>query len=127
MIFPFFRLTLLSSLIFASAAQAATFTLEIQDGLRFLPNQLTVTQGDTVVFVNHSKGVHTVTADPALAADPTHIILPHPSEAFHSGRLAPGATFTRVFTVAGNYQYVCLPHEKMGMMGQITVQAGASQ
>lgn len=108
------------ALFAAAAAQAEVHKVDIV-GFTFRPAQIVIAQGDTVVFTNTSTGRHTVTDDPSLVANPASVVLPEGAEAFHSGTMAPGATFTHDFTVAGSYQYVCLPHERMGMKGQIVV------
>src|SRR5690606_37858162 len=71
--------------------------------------------------VNASSMVHTATADPALAANPDNVQLPAGAEPFDSGFLTAGQRFSYTFTVAGEYRYVCLPHEFAGMIGTITV------
>lgn len=116
-------LALMTLTLTASAAVRVAITNQMQ----FSPNKVTIKLGDTVEFVNESRGTHTVTADPKLAADPANVILPAGAKAFHSGRLAPGKTFTQAFTVAGLYQYVCLPHELHGMRGQVEVRPNASE
>ncbi len=88
---------------------------------RFSPDRIQIRVGDTVEFQNRTSIKHTVTADATLAADPSHIIVPEGAESFHSGPILPGEIYTRVFGVAGLYQYVCLPHERHGMIGQIEV------
>lgn len=112
---------LLMGLVFVGLANGATVSVEINSSSKFTPNRIQVRLGDTVEFTNHSMGRHTVTADPSLAKDPTHVMLPNGAEPFNSGILAPGKSFSHTFTVAGVYQYVCLPHELHGMMGQVEV------
>jgi plastocyanin len=66
--------------------------------------------------------VHTVTADPARAFDASRVNLPEGASTFDSGDLAPGATFEHTFTVAGEYRYICVPHELAGMLGVVIVE-----
>ncbi|HLT46225.1 MAG TPA: plastocyanin/azurin family copper-binding protein [Rubricoccaceae bacterium] len=99
----------------------ATVTVEMTDGLVFDPSPVTISVGDTVEWVNASSMVHTATADPALAANPDNVQLPAGAEPFDSGFLTAGQRFSYTFTVAGEYRYVCLPHEFAGMIGTITV------
>jgi plastocyanin len=98
-----------------------TVTIEMTDGLVFDPSSVTIRVGDTVEWVNASGTVHTATADPALAANPDNVLLPAGAEPFDSGVLSPGGRFSHTFTVAGEYRYVCLPHEFAGMIGTVTV------
>lgn len=118
----FFALPALALVLFAESASARTHFVSIV-GFKFVPAKLAIEAGDSVVFRNTSSGTHTVTADPKLVANPVNVALPAGAKAFHSGRLAPGAEFTHDFTVAGTYQYLCLPHERMGMFGTIVVKA----
>lgn len=99
--------------------------VDMTDRLRFTRPQVTVRVGQTVRWTNGSAVVHTVTADPALAADPSVVILPDGAVPFDSGRLVPGATFEHTFTVPGRYRYVCLPHEAAGMVGTVVVEGRA--
>ena len=108
------------AILFGTTAHAAKHVVQVQNG-RFSPSPITISVGDTIEFQNGSTGTHTVTADPALALVPSNVELPVGAEPFNSGRLTPGKTFSHTFTVAGNYRYVCLPHEKMGMKGAVVV------
>ncbi len=113
---------ILAALVGSMAVNAETVRVSIT-GIKFLPNVIQVRAGDTVEFTNDSNFTHTVTADPKLAKNAANIILPAGATPFHSGPLAPGVNFSRTFTVPGLYQYVCLPHEKHGMFGQVEVQS----
>ncbi len=115
-----YRLTITMGLATAFA-NAATEKVEITSKSRFSPERILVKVGDNVEFTNNSNGTHTVTADPSKAKDSKNVLLPKGGVAFHSGFLRPGQKFVQTFTVPGLYQYVCLPHESMGMMGQIEV------
>jgi plastocyanin len=66
---------------------------------------------------------HTVTADPRLAPDPSHVMLPAGAEPFNSGSIKHGQVYRRTFTVAGDYHYFCIPHHGQGMMGMLRVRA----
>jgi len=96
--------------------------VEIQQaGMSFVPNDVIVELGQTVRWV-YSGGSHTVTegTDGALNGD----------EAFHSILTSSTSTFEVTFDGAllsahprpGNrYDYFCLPHFGMGMVGAVTV------
>ena len=90
--------------------------------LEFAPASVTVAVGGTVRWINESPVIHTVTADPDLAADPANVELPPGAQTFHSGDVSPGTSYERTFTVAGRYLYVCLPHETAGMTGTVVVE-----
>jgi plastocyanin len=91
------------------------------DTLKYAPEEVTITVGQSVVWTNTSSMVHTVTADPTLAKDPSHVRLPEGAKPFDSGNLTPGATFRHTFDVPGEYVYFCIPHEAAGMVGRVNV------
>ncbi len=71
----------------------------------YLPQKvrLYIAINNTVRWTNNDTVPHTVTFTSTPAAVP----------AIGSGNLAPGATFTYTFTVAGTYQYHCTYHPWM--------------
>ena len=89
-----------------SPVAAATHGVEIGDGF-FGPAALTVAVGDIVTWTNADDSPHTVTTD-----------------AFDSGNIDPGATFSFTITAAGTYTYVCQYHDEM--VATITVVAAGS-
>lgn len=113
----------LGLVLWVGSLDAATVQVTISQDRQFVPDRVKVFAGDTVEYVNESTMNHTVTADPSLAKDPNHVILPEGAEPFHSGIVRPGETFSQVFGVAGLYQYICLPHEMHGMQGIVEVVA----
>lgn len=74
----------------------------------FSPQSLTVSVGTTVTWNNSSGRPHTVTAD---------------NNAFDSGTVGSGGSFSYTFTTAGTYGYYCQFHGSPGqeMFGTITV------
>lgn len=100
-----------------SAAAVVTMT----DDDEFTPPTVTVHLGETVLFKNTSRRVHTVTADPKLAKDPKHVELPPGAATFDSGKLKSGDSYRHAFDVLGRYTYFCIPHERMGMIGHVVV------
>jgi plastocyanin len=105
----------------AAAPAPQTATVSMNDQNRFDPASITITKGSTVEWKNTSTTQHTITCDPSKAAAPADSALPTGAEAFDSGPLDPGKSFTHVFTVAGDYAYFCAPHEALGMVGKIKV------
>jgi plastocyanin len=63
-----------------------------------------------------------VTADPGRAFDASRVRLPDGASTFDSGDVAPGEVFEYTFTVAGEYRYICVPHELTGMLGVVMVE-----
>lgn len=103
------------------ATGADTVWAGMTNQLRFTPDTLRIRAGQTVVWVNGSDIVHTVTADASRAAVATSVRLPAGAASFDSGDLEPGARFAHRFTVAGSYTYFCVPHERAGMTGVVVV------
>ncbi|HET8745341.1 MAG TPA: cupredoxin family copper-binding protein [Ramlibacter sp.] len=77
-------------------AAAATHTVVIE-GMKSVPETLTVNKGDTVVWQNKDVVPHTVTA----------------KGNFDSGDLAVGKSWRHVMTKAGTYDYFCNYHPGM--------------
>lgn len=106
-------------------AQAANeiVSVEIYDKpAMFRPERLKIKVGQTVTWVNKGETVHTVTADPSQAPDPSWVSVPPGSEELDSGYMSPGDTFSYVFKVPGLYKYFCLTHEQEGMRAQVDVE-----
>jgi plastocyanin len=91
-----------------------------KDGKNFFdPAELTIKVGDTVRWVNECE--EGVPCTHSAQAYPDKI--PAGAEAFDSTLLtAQGQTYEYTFTVPGEYEYFCLPHEALGMKGKIIVQ-----
>ena len=115
------------------AAAGATIRVQMkQVGARYMfePANFTVRVGDVVEFVNVNGFPHNVqfepTKIPAGAADVLNRAMPN-----RMGPLAgpmmvqPNQTYRISFAGApvGAYDYFCLPHKALGMIGRITVQA----
>jgi plastocyanin len=68
---------------------------------------------------------HSATDDssknPVADQFPEYAQLPDGAEAWDSGILQPGESFSPTVTVAGDYRYFCIPHVLSGMRGSITV------
>ncbi len=75
----------------------------------YLPYQIQINAGDTLVWINNDVAVHTVTSG-------------NPSEAngiFNSEMLMPNKTFEYAFTNSGEYDYYCMVHP--WMIGKVSV------
>jgi plastocyanin len=105
------------------ASGGAAQTIDMKDDFKFDPASLTVKVGDTVTWKNVGAMPHTSTCDPSKAADKNHIKQPDGGDTWDSGMLNGGQSFSHTFKVAGDYQYICIPHESLGMIGTITVEA----
>lgn len=132
-------------------ARAGSQELESGDNraqvMDFLPRNLTVKAGDTVVW--GTNYFHTVTFVPIPPSPPWFDVVPQhsgppqlplspqailpvkpaatydPSQYFNSGVigpfLPPGDSWALTFETPGSFEYVCLVHETLGMKGTITV------
>jgi plastocyanin len=94
------------------AAFGATHNVN-QTGFTFVPANITIQVGDTVMWT-HSAGSHTVTNGTG-AADVNAGVL------FDAPLTAANPTFQYVFNTPGTVPYFCRPHEGLGMKGTITV------
>ena len=97
------------ALSFTLAAQAYAADIQMGSGgnLVFEPNELTISAGDTVTFINGDLPPHNI-----MFAG--HEELSHPDLAFMSGE-----QFPVTFTEAGDYEFQCDPHAGAGMKGVI--------
>lgn len=95
--------------------------------LEFTPDTVRIRVGETVRWTNSSALVHTVTLDPEKALDAANVRMPDGAATFDSGDLAPEAVFEYTFEVAGEYRYVCLPHEAAGMVGVVVVEPAGEE
>jgi len=80
------------------------------ENFQFVPAEITITAGTTVVWTNNDAGVlHTATA--GMRGNPTGLF---------DASLNPGETFSFTFEEAGTYDYYCIPHP--GMDGLVIVE-----
>jgi plastocyanin len=97
----------------------------------FDPERVVVTPGTTVVWKNTSSRGHTVTAFEsslptgteyfASGAFETESAAREAWQTDEGGILYGEETFEHTFEVPGTYAYVCLPHERDGMVGAVEV------
>ena len=98
-----------------------TAVVQMTNLLDFSPREITIRVGDTVEWQNSSLFTHTMTLDAALARTAENVALPAGVLPSHSADVPPNSTYRYTFRVAGNYRYVCLPHERLGMVGGVIV------
>jgi plastocyanin len=79
------------------AARPKTHTITIH-GMRFLPANLEVNLGDTIIWQNEDIVPHTATSV---------------SKSFDSGGIEPGKSWKYVAKKKGSYSYMCLYHPLM--------------
>lgn len=85
-----------------SMSQGATTTVTIRDN-RFLPQEVHIDPGDSIVWTNQGARVHDVKSDTAGQ--------------FRSGDMEPGDTYTHRFEQEGYYYYHCTYHGASGHVG----------
>jgi len=102
-------LSLVALLFFAPAAwsQGQEVTVRMEDNF-FDQANITVEPGTTVTWVQSGNNPHTTTSYDGL---------------WDSGMIegGSGGTFSYTFEEPGRYDYFCIPHESMGMIGSVTV------
>ena len=103
----------------ASSHDAAT--VDITSSHQFSPREVTIRSGEAVLWRNQSSDIHTVTTDSTKVSSREDVTVPSGAKPFHSGEIRPGKTWRQTFTTPGTYRYVCVPHERDGMMGTVVV------
>ena len=91
-------------------SSAATHQVDMV-GLTFVPDTLTINQGDSVLWVNTSAIVHTTTSG----------VNGIPDGYWDSGSMAANDSFAFHFDSAGAFPYYCIPHWALGMIGLVVV------
>ena len=81
----------------------------------FIPSTAKINPGDTVVWTNPDRAVHTVTS-----GNPTT----GPDGYFDSGLMLAGGSYSKTFTSFGTYDYFCMVHP--WMEGTVIVSGGTS-
>lgn len=86
----------------------------------FDPIGMYVEPGTTVTFANES-GSHSSTAYEEGNGPASETRIPEGAEAWNSGTLSGGSTYDHTFETKGTYDYFCIPHKSLGMVGRIVV------
>ncbi len=105
--------SLVALLVFAPSAWAQEeVTVRMEDNF-FAPANITVEPGTTVTWVHSGNNPHTTTSYDGL---------------WDSGLIegGSGGTFSFTFEEPGTYDYFCIPHEDLGMVGSVTVTGGTA-
>lgn len=101
----------------------ATTVAMVTDGDQnyFDPIGLFVEQGTTVTWQIDS-GAHSSTAYQEGNGPAQTTRIPEGAEAWNSDILSEqGATFEHTFETVGTYDYFCIPHKTLGMVGRVVV------
>lgn len=105
---------LMISVLFAWPVSAATVSVDVGPGFSFNPAAITIAVGDTVTW-NFVSPNHTTTSDATTGLD-----------AWDSGVISPGGSFSHTFVNPGDHPYYCAIHSFPGgtmMNGVVTVTA----
>jgi len=103
--------------------ESDTVTIQIVGSMedsRFVPADIEIRKGDLLKFIVE-EGVHTVTAYHPDNRRPLGI--PEEAESFDSDVLQKGDVWYYQPNVAGEYNYFCRPHERMGHKGKFIVRS----
>lgn len=91
------------------------------DAFYFDPIGLFVEPGETVTWVIDS-GSHSSTAYQQGNGGAEVTRIPEDAQAWDSGTLTEeGATFDHTLDVTGTYDYFCIPHKQLEMVGRLVV------
>ena len=105
-----FFITLLASLFLALPAFAVDVQMGANGNLVFEPNEIEISAGDTVHFINQALPPHNI------------IVEARPDLSREALLFAPGESQDVVFADAGDYNFFCGPHQGAGMTGVIHVE-----
>jgi plastocyanin len=104
-----FFIVLFASLFLALPAWAVEVTMGSNGNLIFEPNDISISAGDTVHFVNGMLPPHNI------------IVEGRADLSRESLMFTPGETQEIKFADAGDYEFFCGPHQGAGMTGVIHV------
>jgi plastocyanin len=93
-------LVIIAAVLFATVGMAADAVTVTQKGLVFTPNELSITKGQTVEFVNDDATAH-------------NIVISGDGVTFNGGLQPAGGKVKYTFTKAGTYTVGCGIHPKM--------------
>ena len=104
-----FLIAILIALFFAAPSWAVDVSMGAGGNLVFEPNEITISAGDTVHFINEALPPHNI------------IVEARPDLSREALLFAPGESQDVVFADKGDYNYWCGPHQGAGMTGIVHV------
>ena len=105
-----FLFTLIATLFLALPAWAVDVTMGSNGNLVFAPNDITISAGDTVHFINEALPPHNIIVEGRADLSRESLLF------------APGESQDVLFADVGDYNFFCGPHQGAGMTGVIHVQ-----
>ena len=104
-----FIISLMVSLFLALPVYATQIQMGSEGNLVFSPNEVSISVGDTVTFVNGDLPPHNM------------VVTDHPELSHGDLSFVGGESFDVTFSDAGDYEFQCEPHAGAGMKGVIHV------
>ena len=103
------------------------------DDLVFDPDSITIAPGDTIVWENVGSVGHSVTAyEEEIPGEASYFASggfdgeQAARDAYpEQGNIPGGESYSHTFDVEGEYGYMCIPHEQVGMVGTVIVSSDA--
>ena len=105
-----FLFAIVISMIFAIPAWAVDVSMGAGGNLVFEPNEITISAGDTLHFVNEALPPHNITVEGRADLSRESLLF------------SPGESQDILFADAGDYEFFCGPHQGAGMTGTIHVE-----
>ena len=103
-------IALLATLFLAAPAWAVDVSMGAGGNLVFEPNEITISAGDTVHFINEALPPHNIIVEGRADLSREALLF------------APGESQDVVFADKGDYNYWCGPHQGAGMIGKVHVE-----
>jgi len=105
-----FLITFFIALFFAAPVWAVDVSMGAGGNLVFEPNEITISAGETVHFINEALPPHNI------------IVEARPDLSREALLFAPGESQDVVFADVGDYEFFCGPHQGAGITGVIHVE-----
>jgi len=105
----------------SSGGKTHTVQMASENGQEiFDPIGLKVEPGDTVKWVIKSGSHSSTSYSPGNPSDNGADLIPKGAKSWNSGVLSgTGSSFSYTFEKEGTYDYYCIPHKQLGMVGRI--------
>ncbi len=117
----------------SSTVPVQTHVVEMNDAMVYDPDVITIAPGDVVEWVNVGQMGHSITIYedelPEGASYWASGEFDSESDArsdYPDGNVAKGETFSHTFDIEGEYDYFCIPHEAIQMVGKVIVREGGA-
>jgi plastocyanin len=101
---------LLGAMFMASPVFAVDVVMGAGGNLVFEPNEITISAGDTLHFVNEALPPHNIIVEGRADLSRESLLF------------SPGESQDILFADAGDYEFFCGPHQGAGMTGTIHVE-----